>query len=118
MKKYVYAKFKVDGLHCWPEAPNYLKHPHRHLFYFELKAGVGGDNREIEFIKMGSLAKNYVETNVVYPDDPVTKSCEQMAIQLILWAQSLYGVDREYIVKVEEDGENGAEVFSSSCSCR
>lgn len=102
----VYCKFQVEGVHHWPEATNYLKHPHRHLFHFTVKMEVKHDNREVEFIAW----KRELQKHLAPPWGTVTLSCEQIATNLLSYLFGRYGRDRCYIVDVSEDGENGALV--------
>lgn len=112
----IIAKFNVEGMHRWLEAPNeflYLAYPHRHLFYFEVEVTVTHKNRDIEFIDFSRKCRKEVEiwfSNVFNTtDDAPPWSCESMARSLIVKIRSWYP-GRFVTVRVFEDNENGAEV--------
>lgn len=103
------VRFDREGWHNWPTAPDnraYLRHPHRHLFQFEVGVSVGHQNREIEFHDLRDFCLSAV------PDrhNHGSRSCELIARELIAALVDTYGADRRYAVAVFEDGENGAVV--------
>ena len=108
MKTSIWVTFQVEGLHHWPNAGDYLLHPHRHVFHFRVETTVEHDNREIEFITFKRELKKQAE-RIVSPGYVVPYSCEEIAKHLILYMKNVYG-DRDYTVEVSEDGENGATV--------
>lgn len=118
MTRTVWATFRTPGIHFWPEATNYLREPHRHLFHFRVEISVTHGDREIEFIDLGELLSMWVNEQVLeFGYDAVPLSCEQMAEMIIEHLVEVYG-DRDYKVEVSEDGENGATVSRLCCTCR
>lgn len=107
MNKSVWVTFQKEGIHCYPDAPHgveFLKHPHRHIFHFRVEIEVFHDDRDIEFI----LFKRELEN--LYDDQTLElnyKSCEMIADELADYILDLYP-DRELIITVSEDNENGA----------
>jgi hypothetical protein len=102
MKTNIIVNLQYAALHCWPEAKNYLKHPHRHVFYITCKKEVKHDNRDIEFIFLKEQIEDYL---TLFNHDFGSRSCEMLAKLLI----------RNYNLnycKVMEENENGAEVYS------
>ena len=116
----VRCNLQFEGIHCYPEAPlevEYLREPHRHIFDVEVEMDVFGDDREIEFIMLGHRIKKYIKS---FPHD------KHDVVQLGNWswekvankiADELLSViprsdQRDIIVTVMEDRENGATVYS------
>ena len=110
MKTYIWCTFRVEGVHYWPKAHNCLVHPHRHLFHFKVRMSVKHGDREVEFIALKNELKCMVSSDIL-PGITVTLSCEQIGKTVLSYLIRNYGEDREYVVEVSEDGENGAEVF-------
>ena len=116
----VRCNLQFEGIHCYPEAPievEYLREPHRHIFGVEVEMDAFNDDREIEFIMLGHQVKKYIKS---FPHDEhdVAQlgdwSCEKVANKI---ADELLSViprsdQRDIIVTVMEDGENGATVYS------
>ncbi len=50
-RTYITIQMSFDGIHNWPAAPNFLRHPHQHLFQIRLRVEtIPGDNtRALEF---------------------------------------------------------------------
>ena len=107
MKKSIWVTFQKEGIHCYPNAPagvEFLKHPHRHIFHFRVEIEVFHDDRDIEFI----LLKR--EREALYSDGTLEldyKSCEMFADELAEFILETYS-DRELVITVSEDNENGA----------
>lgn len=103
------------AVHSWPGCPkhsrqDFLKHPHRHIFYVVMKWKVEGDDRDIEFL----FAKEAMDTWIMHywnGNDLGSMSCEQIAKVLIDQSQELVG-SKAVFVSVSEDDENGAEVYA------
>lgn len=107
---HVIVRGQYEGVHQYPEAPEevaYLRHPHRHLFHYEVEMEVFHDDREIEFI----LLKHEVDEFVQHHQWPTRVSCEQMATSIGQWIQMAHGFNRYLSVSVFEDNENGAKIF-------
>ena len=104
MKKQVFVTFEYEGWHSWPNAPQaqeYLRNSHRHLFNFKIWYLVNHNDREIEFIAkkmemMGFVAQHFNKYDF--------GSCESVA-EAILNSDPI--ITR---VVVSEDGENGADL--------
>lgn len=110
MKTYILIKTQIEGFHKWSNAPkkvNFLQKLHRHLFYIKSKIEVYHDDRELEFI----LVKRFINNQLprVFKKLGNTKSCEQIAKALLKVLLKKYG-NRDIIVHVLEDNENGAIV--------
>jgi len=118
VKSSVISKTCVDGIHQWKDAPHkyeYLRYPHRHLFYIEARTEVNHTDRDIEFIDFARNIKAYLLANYWSETDKCclfgNMSCEMIAREL---------VDEFFLDEctVYEDNENGGtarrfEVFSS-----
>lgn len=116
MQTRVFCTTKFEGIHCYPDAPmdvRYLANEHRHMFGVKAEMEVFDDDREVEFI----LLKHEVEYAIscLTPDGKLgSLSCEQIAKSIIRYLHDKFcdGVDRVIVVTVDEDGENGAVVYS------
>ena len=122
MQTTIYCKTKFEGVHCYPEAPDevaYLRQPHRHMFHVEVEIDVFSSDRELEFImlkhKVDAWLRKHFNSLGVWEME--TLSCEQVAMQLLIYLNSLYNTNRgeerqrQIIVSVDEDDENGAIVY-------
>lgn len=97
---------QFEGIHKYPAASGaeeFLKYPHRHIFYVEVRIEQFHDNRDIEYIGF----KRWL--NTVLKGDLGSNSCEMIANELVNRIKAKYP-GRKLIVKVLEDNENGAEV--------
>lgn len=113
---FVIIKTSFEGLHCWKNIPSghksqFLKHPHRHVFNFELYFEVKHDDRDVEFFDMkDKINKVLNEWFPRLPDellpDMGSISCEKLAGKLLRHFES----KNCHSVRVYEDGENGAVV--------
>lgn len=112
IKRWVEVSFQKEGIHKYPQAlidetldgVYYLGYPHRHIFHFYVRLEVFHNDREVEFI----LLKRRLET--LYKEGTLEldyQSCEMMAENLIEYIKGAY-INRDVIVKVFEDDENGA----------
>lgn len=117
---FIFVTFQKEGIHKYPAAAtdpslatrdwldvSFLGFPHRHIFHFRVEIEVHHNDRDIEFIQ----AKRQLEQ--LYADGTLQldyKSCEMIAEDLHDELVRLYG-DREYVIEVAEDGENGARMF-------
>lgn len=118
-KRMIFVTFQKEGIHKYPAAASdfnlatgdeydvsFLGTPHRHIFHFNVAIEVFHNDRDIEFIqfkrwlenlyKGGTLALNY-------------KSCEMISDDLYEQIATRYP-EREIIITVSEDGENGATI--------
>ena len=119
VKKYIFVQFQKEGVHKYPEAAtapelatndwddvSFLAVPHRHIFHFKLKIEVLDDNREIEFIQCKRQCEKWYNQGTLELNN---KSCEMMASDLYELASTKWP-NRDMIIEVSEDGENGAIV--------
>jgi hypothetical protein len=114
LKRSIFVTFKVEGIHCYPDAPEgveFLKHPHRHIFHFNVEVEVFHDDRDIEFI----LFKRELEE--VFPVGQIDhKSCEMLALDVVEYVAVVYP-GRWITATVSEDGENGGTIRYVPQSC-
>lgn len=118
-KRMIFVTFQKEGIHMYPAAatdPNlktgdeydvsFLGTPHRHIFHFNVSIEVTHNDRDIEFIQF----KRWLE--FMYSDGTLIlnhKSCEMIADDLYDAIASKYP-NREIIITVSEDNENGATI--------
>lgn len=88
----------------------FLKSPHRHIFYITAKKEVTHLDRDIEIIQLKRVINSYLKKMYAKPNESVlyfgSKSCEMIAMELLNQFDLCY-------CSVLEDGENGAEVIKS-----
>ena len=116
MQTRVFCTTKFEGVHYYPDAPKevrYLANEHRHMFGVKVEMEAFDDDREVEFI----LLKHEVgyAISCLTPDGKLgSLSCEQIAKSIVRYLQDKFcnGADRIIIVTIDEDGENGAIVYS------
>lgn len=109
MRTNIIVKTNFVGFHSWKDAPSevaFLANLHRHRFDVEVKISVTHDDRELEFFMVKRRVDAFIKDNV----QPQNLSCEQMAKEIVLYVSQNLG--RSVSVKVFEDGDNGAEVYS------
>lgn len=119
MQTTVFCKTKFEGIHRYPSAPDevaYLRQPHRHMFGVQVDIDVYGTDRELEFIMLKHKVDNWIRKhlNELGVWEMETLSCEQVAMYLIAYLQTMYCDEmqkRQIIVTIDEDGENGATVY-------
>ena len=118
IKSSIISKTCVDGMHQWPGAPykfQYLRYPHRHLFYIEARTEVNHSDRDIEFIDLARNIKAYLLGNYWSETDKCclfgNMSCEEIASGLV----DEFNLDE---CTVYEDNENGgtARLFKNFSS--
>jgi len=118
-KSYIWVTFQKEGIHKYPAAAtdpklatgdwldvSFLGVPHRHIFHFRVEMEVFHDDRDVEFIQ----AKRWMES--WYQDGTLAldyKSCEMMAKELYEKCSKQWP-DRDYVIEVSEDGENGCRI--------
>lgn len=108
----VTAKFRFEGIHHWPDAPDsveFLREWHRHVFHVEGEISVSHENREVEFITLANQMKIFLIGLFSQANFPGVlnlgySSCETIARILA----NEFELSRCY---VSEDGENGATVY-------
>lgn len=117
MKTIVTVRNSYEGIHRYKDAPeevSFLRALHRHTFFVKTSISVTEHDREIEFILLKRNIERYLEskcTEGIWLMDNL--SCEMVARLIVLYLQSLYGIDREYQVTVSEDNENEATVCTT-----
>lgn len=105
------VRFRVDGWHCWPDAPErrkYLRDLHRHIFHISVATLVTHDDREIEFHDLIEQSNAIVQRMKSPAGSFGRMSCEQIARTLGMKLMSAHS--RGFVVSVFEDGEAGAVV--------
>lgn len=109
-QKFIWVTFQKEGIHKYPDAPEgveFLKYPHRHMFHFRVELEVFHDDRDVEFI----LLKRELEA--LYAEGTLQldyKSCEMMADDLYDYISTAYP-ERDVVIEVSEDGENGTRAY-------
>ena len=103
------VRFQFPGVHRWKDAPEevaFLKNEHRHIFHCEVAIQqVEGVDRDIEYI----MFKNALQIAIPLFHTSVEDSCETMATNIRNFVLETFP-DRQVIVQVLEDNENGAMV--------
>lgn len=109
------ASTVVEGLHCWPEAPDrrgYLRHPHRHLFHITAVLDVTGEHHAVEFHDLADQL-HQLATQLASPYHPDARvldfgptSCEVIANHVAAGLQQAGHSPRS--VTVSEDREHAA----------
>ena len=110
----IWVRFQREGIHCYPAAgtdPNledvaFLAHPHRHIFHFEVKIAVVHNDRDIEFIQFKRWLESMFDDKILQLDH---KSCEMISDDMFAMIAEKYP-DREVIISVSEDNENGSTI--------
>lgn len=120
IKRWIWVTFQKEGIHCYPAAAtdpkladvSFLANPHRHMFHFKVQISVIHDDRDIEFIQFKRwLTSLYDIHNSVTTLELDHQSCEMIAERLIFEIEHKYP-NRDIIVEVSEDGENGCVISS------
>lgn len=98
---------RIEGIHYWKEAippVEYLKYPHRHIFWIRCKFAVDYDDRDVEIIMTQNEIEEHINTKYGRPADFGSLSCEMIAKEI------LNNFDKCVSCEVLEDGYGGAEV--------
>jgi len=109
-QKFIWVTFQREGIHKYPDAPegvSFLRNEHRHIFHFRVELEVFHDDRDVEFILFKRELERLYAESILELD---YKSCEMMADDLAYYIQTRYP-DRDLVVTVSEDGENGATCY-------
>ena len=102
---FVYVTEQLEFIHKYENAPqevSYLRNLHRHILHIKVKIEVFNEDREIEFIMLKHRVHDLMQ--IQYEE---TCSCESIAVYLLNCMKEAYGTDRDVIIEVSEDGENG-----------
>lgn len=113
-QRQIWVTFSKEGIHCYPQAleephladVNFLGYPHRHIFHFRVYIDVFHNDRDIEFIQFKRWLQGLYDNAVLALD---YKSCEMIADDLYVQIANRYP-DRNVIISVSEDGENGCTI--------
>ena len=120
-QRQIWVTFSKEGIHCYPAAltdpllatgdkydVSFLGYPHRHIFHFRVSINVWHNDRDIEFIQFKRWLESLYsgEQNCLRLD---YKSCEMIADELYIQIANRYP-DRNVIIEVSEDGENGCSI--------
>jgi hypothetical protein len=113
------VRFQKEGIHKYPAAAtdpalatgdeydvSFLATLHRHIFHFEVTIEVFHNDRDIEFIQFKRWLENQYSQNILALD---YKSCEMISDDLYEVIATRYP-DRNIIISVSEDNENGAAI--------
>jgi hypothetical protein len=116
----IFVKFQKEGIHKYPAAAtdpalatgdeydvSFLATPHRHIFHFEVTIEVFHNDRDIEFIQFKRWLENQYSQGILALD---YKSCEMISDDLYEVIATRYP-DRNIIIRVSEDDENGALIM-------
>lgn len=108
---FIYVTDSVEFIHQYKDAPDevaYLRNLHRHIAHIKVQVEVFHNDREIEFIMLKHELKNYLVSIV---NRNSNCSCEMLAEMLLSYMQDHYGKNRDMMITVNEDNENGCEVI-------
>jgi hypothetical protein len=112
VKKMVFVTARFEALHRWVDAPLeqfWLREYHRHLFNVKVAVSVEDGNREVEFFQLKDKLTKFLGLN--FNKRKFDLSCEHIAEHLLMELNADY-------VEVNEDGENGAVVFTNNYSMK
>ena len=115
----IWVTFTKEGIHKYPAAlddpklatgdeydVSFLGYPHRHTFHFKVSIEVFHNDRDIEFIQFKRWLENLYKEDVLALD---YKSCEMIADDMYVQIAMKYP-DRDVVISVAEDNENGCEI--------
>lgn len=118
-KRMIFVTFQKEGIHKYPAAASdfnlktgdqydvsFLGTPHRHIFHFNVAIEVFHNDRDIEFIQFKRWLENQYSNGILELN---YKSCEMISDDLYDVIATRYP-EREIIITVSEDGENGATI--------
>ena len=116
----IFVRFQKEGIHKYPAAAtdpllatgdeydvSFLATPHRHIFHFDVTIEVFHNDRDIEFIQFKRWLENQYSQSILELN---YKSCEMISDDLYEVIATRYP-DRNIIIKVSEDDENGASIM-------
>lgn len=119
-KSFIWVTFQKEGIHKYPQAAtdpklatgdwldvSFLGTPHRHIFHFRVEMEVFHDDRDVEFIQAKRIMERWYAESILQLD---YKSCEMMARELHKMC-TLTWTERDYVIEVSEDGENGCRMY-------
>lgn len=119
-KSFIWVTFQREGVHNYPAAArdpklatgdwddvSFLGVPHRHIFHFRVELEVKHDDRDVEFIQFKRELERLYQANTLQLN---FMSCEMLARELAKYIKLKYA-DRDIVIEVSEDGENGARMI-------
>jgi len=115
----IFVRFQKEGIHKYPAAAtdpalatgdeydvSFLATLHRHIFHFEVTIEVFHNDRDLEFIQVKRWLENLYAGKILELNH---KSCEMISDDLYEVIATRYP-DRNIIISVSEDNENGATI--------
>lgn len=117
IRRHIHVSFQLEGIHTYYDAPeevSFLRNPHRHMFHFSVWLEVFHNERDIEFIMFKRELEHLYTHGANYTLQLNNLSCENLAEELIDYIKLQYP-NRNCIVEVSEDGENGAVLEYQHC---
>jgi hypothetical protein len=124
-QRQIWVTFQKEGIHCYPAAAtdlalatgdaydvSFLASPHRHIFHFEVTIQVFHNDRDIEFIQFKRWLENLYAGGTLELN---YKSCEMISDELYDQIAARYP-DRNIVINVSEDGENGAVIVYNTAT--
>ncbi len=107
MKKFIVVRLQFEAIHKWGKCPYedvaFLRHPHRHIFYVEIKIPVTSSDREIEFIRFKRDVSSFIQSHF-HMKNLGNMSCEMICERIIDKFNFIH------TISVFEDNENGAVI--------
>jgi len=107
---FVYVTLEHEFVHRYVDAPDevaYLRNYHRHIAHIKVQVEVFCEDREIEFIMLKHELQEYLSMF----EKQMDSSCETLASILLNYMKRCYGENRDMMIIVNEDNENGCEVI-------
>ena len=124
-KRMIFVTFQKEGIHMYPAAAtdpalatgdeydvSFLGTPHRHIFHFNVAIEVFHNDRDIEFIQFKRWLENLYKGGTLELN---YKSCEMISDELYDQIAARYP-DRNIVINVSEDGENGAVIVYNTAT--
>lgn len=109
IERFIKIKTQIEGIHSWKDCSlkdvDFLKYPHRHIFYITAIKKVNHNNREIEIITLKREIDNYLNQIQDKNKSFGNWSCEMIAEKLLIKFNL-------YECEVLEDNENGGVIKS------
>ena len=114
-KRMIWVTFQKEGIHHYLaaledpqlEEVKFLGHPHRHIFHFRVDIEVFHNDRELEFILFKRWLENLFDDGILQLNH---SSCEMISDDLYDKISQTYP-DRDVIISVAEDNENGSKIY-------
>lgn len=119
-KSFIWVTFQKEGIHRYPAAAtdpklktgdwldvSFLGDPHRHIFHFRVEMEVFHDDRDVEFIQAKRIMESFYNDGTININH---MSCEMLARALYDQCIARWP-DRDYVIEVSEDGENGCRIY-------